>query len=148
MEGKTLPLGERFDALQKRGVEASKFIKILRYGMKKLDFEACACGGFHYVGKDNYHAYRCPGCQNLFCNGMTTDYLDENSDDEASEIVRLNEELAYKCEYALCEGCTTDVQGSCPECFKDGRSNLSYCAECDEYWCCPEHKGCECDDEQ
>lgn len=141
-------LEKRVRVLQKRNSEYQKFIKMLRHNMGRMDFDFCQCGGFHYVGKDNYNAYKCSYCKNLFCNGMTRENLDRNE----SYIMELSEELEYKCGYILCNGCLKDVrrrvlcnvQGCCYKCFSEGSSKLSHCTECREYWCCPEHKGCEC----
>jgi len=114
------------------------FIKVVLYNMEEQDFSLCACGGFHYIGK-NYKAFRCTDCKRLFCGGMT-----EISSNAPEEIKKYHENLISQCILMWCEN-TECRKYYCIKCFENRLENKkSYCCyDCGGFWCCTERK-CNC----
>jgi hypothetical protein len=112
----------------------SDFLKMLKYNMQRQDFDFCACGGFHYIGKNNYNAFKCKGCNNLFCNGMSGDNLDKKN----KEIMESYDKLSNLCEFVECDRWNCVIV-YCRNCVKD---KMFHCEKCGVSWCCEEHKTC------
>ena len=112
----------------------TELLKVIKYTMTEADFDFCACGGFHYIGKYNQHAARCLKCKNLFCNGMT--------DISNGEIRKIHQKLVDRCVFIYCdhEYCSN---GYCKECSKS--YPMPNCEKCGSFWCCRDHCECECE---
>ena len=111
---------------------------VVKYNMKTDDFDVCACGGFHYTGKCNYHAYKCLQCSNLFCNGMT-----QMPDEAPDDIKRIHQELSERCLFILC-GNVDCSNGYCNDCLNKKLHPMPGCEKCKVVWCCWDHMTCTC----
>ena len=108
----------------------SDLLKNIKQQLAKYDMEICACGGVHYVGKNNYHAFRCLNCKNLFCDGLT----DHDENDENDEAINCS---FIHCDFETCRN------GYCEACYEQ-RSPMPGCGTCGVSWCCRDHMTCEC----
>lgn len=103
------------------------FLTVLKYTMNQADFDLCACGGFHYMGKQNYYAFECCLCRKIFCDGLTRDQIPDSAPDS---VKRAHEALSSKCKFIFCVSCP---YGYCRECHENRyNSDHPVCEGCGE----------------
>jgi len=107
---------------------------VIKFTMSEQDFDICACGGFHYIGKSNYNAIRCDLCKNLFCN-----YMNEISENASIKVKESHDTIAEKCNIYDCKECNSEFCTTCKD------KSMKYCDNCDSYWCVKHYNyKCEC----